>query len=68
MAVGPIWCAGELLAQPFNVLGQTFCEARYLFETAPLEHGALLSVRGRSGAQLAFSSQMKAKDRAVTNY
>jgi hypothetical protein len=36
-----------------------------LLETTPLEHGALLSVKGRLGAQLAFSPQISAEVRSV---
>ncbi|WP_234680610.1 hypothetical protein [Bradyrhizobium monzae] len=39
-----------------------------MLETTPLEHGALLSSRGRRERKLAFSSPANATGRPVNNY
>lgn len=54
-----------LFQKALCLLNETFFESLNLFETPPLDHGALLSMRGRRERYQAFSSQMKASIRSV---
>ncbi|MCS3897391.1 hypothetical protein M2171_006524 [Bradyrhizobium japonicum USDA 38] len=53
------------LAKPFSFFGEAVFKGGALRETTPMLHGALLSRSRKAGAQVAFSSQIKAKFRSV---
>jgi hypothetical protein len=68
IALNPRRSASGFLPQTLCLFRKAPVERFDLFETTPLLHGALLSVRGRRDRVMAFSSQIEARNRAVMTY
>jgi hypothetical protein len=60
--------ASGFLAQAFSLFGKVFANRINVYERTSLKHGALLSFRGRRERYRAFSSQVKATNRAVMQF
>jgi hypothetical protein len=64
MAAGRLLCCSRF--ELLSLFREAFLKGLDVFETTPSDdHGALLSIKRKAGAQLAFSSQIKATNRAV---